>query len=97
MEMPVYMLANQLPLLELGRKPAIVRGQIDQHCRPDGELHAQRILGKLPIYAFSDPNDILSYPGMHVFSRSASGSDRRGFPNRRSRPRPEIRRRAQRP
>jgi hypothetical protein len=62
MEIPVYMLANQLPLLELGRKPATVRGQIAQYCSPDGELRDQRILGKLPIYAFSDPNDILSYP-----------------------------------
>ena len=61
-EIPVYMLANQLPLLELGRKPATVRGQIGKYCRPDGELHSQRILGKLPIYAFSDPNDLLSYP-----------------------------------
>ena len=62
MEIPVYMLANQLPLLELGRKRATVRGQIGKYCRPDGELRSQRILGKLPIYAFSDPNDLLSYP-----------------------------------
>jgi len=61
-EIPVYMLANQLPLLELGRKPATVRRQIAKYCRPDGELRSQRILGKLPIYAFSDPNDLLSYP-----------------------------------
>ena len=61
-ELPVYMLANQLPLLELGRKPATVRGQIAQYCSPSGELRDQRILGQLPIYAFSDPNDILSYP-----------------------------------
>jgi hypothetical protein len=61
-EIPVYMLANQLPLLELGRKPATVRGQIAKYCRPDGELRDQRILKKLPIYAFSDPNDLLSYP-----------------------------------
>ncbi len=61
-EFPVYMLANQLPLLELGRKPATVRGQIAKYCRPDGELRGQRFLDKLPIYAFSDPNDLLSYP-----------------------------------
>jgi len=60
--LPIYMLANQLPLLELGRKPATVRGQIAKYCRPDGELRDQRILGKLQIYAFSDPNDLLSYP-----------------------------------
>jgi hypothetical protein len=62
MEIPVYMLANQLPLLELGRKPATVRGQIANYCSPGGELRGERILAKLPIYAFSDPNDILSYP-----------------------------------
>ncbi len=61
-EIPIYMLANQLPLLELGRKRATVRGQIAKYCRPDGELRDQRILRKLPIYAFSDPNDLLSYP-----------------------------------
>ncbi len=61
-EMPVYMLANQLPLLQIGRKPAAVNGKIADYCRPDGRLYDQRILGKLPIYAFSDPNDILSYP-----------------------------------
>jgi hypothetical protein len=62
MEIPVYMLANQLPLLELGRKRATVRGQIANYCSPGGELRGERILAKLPIYAFSDPNDILSYP-----------------------------------
>jgi hypothetical protein len=61
-EIPIYMLANQLPLLELGRKPATVRGQIAKYCRPDGELRGQRFLDKLPIFAFSDPNDLLSYP-----------------------------------
>ena len=61
-EFPVYMLANQLPLLQLGRKPVSVRGRIASYCRPDGELRDQRIVRKLSIYAFSDPNDILSYP-----------------------------------
>ncbi|MCZ6773734.1 MAG: hypothetical protein O7G83_17380 [Proteobacteria bacterium] len=59
---PVYMLANQLPLLELGQKRATVRGQIARYCRSDGDLRDQRILAKLSIYAFSDPNDVLSYP-----------------------------------
>lgn len=61
-EMPVYMLANQLPLLQLGRNPPAVHGQIDDYCRPGGALYEQRLLDKLPIYAFSDPNDLLSYP-----------------------------------
>jgi hypothetical protein len=60
--LPVYMLANQLPLLELGRAPQSVRGQIDAHCKPGGALAEERMLQQMPIYAFSDPNDILSYP-----------------------------------
>ena len=61
-EFRVYMLANQLPLLELGQKRAEVRGKTDSHCRPGGRHFDQRILGRLSIFAFSDPNDILSYP-----------------------------------
>ena len=58
----VYMLANQLPLLELGQPRAEVRGQIDAYCRPDGTDFDRRIFRGLSIVAFSDPNDILSYP-----------------------------------
>ena len=61
-QLRIYMMANQLPLLELGRKPAAVRGQIPEHCSPEGSLTDQRLLGETSIYAFSDPNDILSYP-----------------------------------
>ena len=61
-EIPIFMLANQLPLLELGQKREEVRGQIAAYCRPDGVHFDKRLLGGLPIYAFSDPNDILSYP-----------------------------------
>ena len=60
--LPVYMMANQLPLLELGRPPQSVRGQIDAYCKPDGALAGERLIGQMPIYAFSDPNDMLSYP-----------------------------------
>ncbi len=60
-ELRVYMLANQLPLLELGREPAPVRGEIDAYCRPDGEKFEQRMIGNMSIFAFSDPNDMLSY------------------------------------
>jgi hypothetical protein len=58
----VYMFANQLPLLELGRKPAPVRGQIKDYCRPGGSKYGDRMIERMPIYAFSDPNDMLSYP-----------------------------------
>jgi hypothetical protein len=62
MEFRVYMLANQLPLLEMGQKRAEVRGQTGSYCRPGGKHFDQRIFRRLSIYAFSDPNDILSYP-----------------------------------
>ena len=57
----VYMLANQLPLLELGASPAEVVGQIDDYCSPEGAEYENRFMGKLSIVAFSDPNDALSY------------------------------------
>ena len=57
----IYMLANQLPLLELGRKPAEVRGQIPDYCYPEGSKYSERLLSGLNMYLFSDPNDILSY------------------------------------
>jgi hypothetical protein len=57
----LYMLANQLPLLELGRERAAVRGEISSYCRPAGENYQNNFINKFPIYAFSDPNDILSY------------------------------------
>jgi hypothetical protein len=60
-ELPIFMLANQLPLLELGRDPAAVRGRVQDYCRPDGDSYDQRLVGRTSIHAFSDPNDILSY------------------------------------
>ncbi len=58
---PVYMLANQLPLLQLGREPITVRNRIGDYCSPSGRHYSKRQLGELAIYAFSDPNDLLSY------------------------------------
>lgn len=57
----LYMLANQLPLLEMGRERAPVRGEISSYCKPAGENYEKNFLNNFPIYAFSDPNDILSY------------------------------------
>ena len=61
MRLPIYMLANQLPLLQLGREPIAVRNKIGDYCRPSGPLYSKRQMSELAIYAFSDPNDILSY------------------------------------
>ena len=57
----VYMLANQLPLLQLGRGEPEVVGQFDSYCRPGGNHYDERIVKELKIIAFSDPNDLLSY------------------------------------
>ena len=57
----VYMLANQLPLLQLGRGEPEVVGQIDSYCLPEGDHYEERIVKELQVVAFSDPNDLLSY------------------------------------
>lgn len=57
----VFMLANQLPLLQAGFPPVPVSGQRGAYCLPDGEWFDQRMLSKAKVVAFSDPNDLLSY------------------------------------
>lgn len=64
----VYMLANQLPLLQLGRTPPEVTGKFREYCTPNGSLQHARIFRRLNIIAFSDPNDILSYPVQDDFA-----------------------------
>lgn len=59
--MPIFMLANQLPLLQLGREKPPVTEQLAQYCREGGQKHQQRLFKELPILAFSDPNDLFSY------------------------------------
>lgn len=58
----VFMLANQLPLLQAGFAPVPVTGQIADYCTPDGSLYDRRIVSQTRVIAFSDPNDLLSYP-----------------------------------
>jgi hypothetical protein len=60
-EIPIYMLANQLPLLQLGFSDPTVTNAIPAYCLPDGEHYDQRMFKRIRIVAFSDPNDILSY------------------------------------
>ncbi len=60
-ELPIYMLANQLPLLQMGFPTPPLVGQLDAFCRPDGARFKERYYRRLNITAFSDPNDILSY------------------------------------
>lgn len=60
-EIPLYMLSNQLPLLQMGRKIPEFHGNQNEYCTPAGSHYADRILNKTTIIAFSDPNDLLSY------------------------------------
>ena len=69
-EFTVFMLANQLPLLQLGRAAPEVTGRYRDYCTSAGTHTDQRILRRLNIVAFSDPNDILSYPVQDDFAQN---------------------------
>lgn len=58
---PIYMLSNQLPMLQLGRKPPEVAGQDASYCEANGANYKKRMFNQTDIVAFSDPNDLLSY------------------------------------
>lgn len=66
-EIPIFMMSNQLPMLQLGRKLPDVNGQRDEYCLTAGTNYGQRMLSKTSIIAFSDPNDLLSYAVPHGF------------------------------
>jgi hypothetical protein len=57
----VFMLSNQLPLLEAGREGQQVTGQIGAYCGP-GATKPGRFFRRTQLIAFSDPNDTMSYP-----------------------------------
>ena len=58
----LYMLSNQLPLLEAGQPDQTVTGVHDEYCGVDAPRSAGRFLKELNMVAFSDPNDVMSYP-----------------------------------
>lgn len=58
---PIYMLSNQLPMLQLGRELPEVVGQRADYCDANGSKYNKRMLSETEIIAFSDPNDLLSY------------------------------------
>jgi hypothetical protein len=58
---PIFMMSNQLPMLQMGRELPKVTGQIAEYCNPSGSNYASRMLRETSIIAFSDPNDLLSY------------------------------------
>jgi len=57
----LYMLSNQLPLLQVGQELPEVHDQVKSFCTPEGERYDERFFEKLQIVAFSDPNDLFSY------------------------------------
>jgi hypothetical protein len=59
--MYLYMLSNQLPLLQLGQDLPEVHDQVRSVCTPEGDQYDERFFEKLQIVAFSDPNDLFSY------------------------------------
>jgi hypothetical protein len=59
--MYLYMLSNQLPLLQLGQDLPQVHGQTKSVCNAEGDKYNDRFFEKLQIVAFSDPNDLFSY------------------------------------
>lgn len=60
-EITLYMLANQLPILQLDHPLPKVHNQINAYCSPKGKKYGERLFKGVNIVAFSDPNDILSY------------------------------------
>lgn len=58
---PIYMMSNQLPMLQLGRNLPKVHDRKAEYCLPEGRNYSRRILSETSIIAFSDPNDLLSY------------------------------------
>lgn len=57
----VFMMANQLPLLQIGRTKPKVSKQVSSYCTKKGKNYDNRVFKKTNIVAFSDPNDLLSY------------------------------------
>jgi len=59
--MYIYMLSNQLPLLQMGQDLPEVHDQTQSFCTTEGDEYVNRFYEKLQIVAFSDPNDLFSY------------------------------------
>jgi hypothetical protein len=64
----MFMLSNQLPILQLGRELPDVAGQEASYCDPKGADYKKRMVSETEIIAFSDPNDLLSYGIPHEFA-----------------------------
>lgn len=60
-QLTIFMLSNQLPMLQLGRDKPKVTGAKAEYCAPGGRHYGERMVSGTAIIAFSDPNDLLSY------------------------------------
>jgi hypothetical protein len=60
-EITIFMLANQIPLLQMGKVPPEHVGMRDAYCSVDGDRYNLRLFKGVNIVAISDPNDLLSY------------------------------------
>lgn len=67
-DITVFMLANQLPILQIGQPMPKVHNQIKQYCTPKGKYYNRRIFNSMNVIAFSDPNDLLSYDVPQAFA-----------------------------
>jgi hypothetical protein len=65
----IFMLSNQLPMLQLGRYVPEITGQEANYCQTSASQYSSRMFSETDIVAFSDPNDILSYAISDDFSK----------------------------
>jgi hypothetical protein len=68
---PIFMLSNQLPMLQLGHEPPEVAGDEarESYCKSTGANYKNRMLNETDIIAVSDPNDLLSFSIPREFAR----------------------------
>ncbi len=57
----LYLLSNQMPLLQLGQSLPPVTGMSNEICTEGAPRSSERLFENLELVAFSDPNDLLSY------------------------------------
>ncbi len=67
-DVEIFMMSNQLPLLESGREPQTVTGEDKQYCPAGAPKADQRFFAQTELIAFSDPNDVMSYPIPDLFA-----------------------------
>lgn len=69
-DIQIFMLSNQLPMLQLGREIPEATNQESEYCLANGVHYEARFVRKTSLIAFSDPNDILSYAIPNDFNKN---------------------------